>query len=112
MKTIIFNIGLTDNTHTIDEIIEHINEVNTFEGVDYSRPTVGSWQDQDEPMLVVYTQSKRSRLSSILQTIENMCVDMNQTAIAAKIDGVGYLVYNYTKQPEQPQSFDEDIFIG
>ena len=111
MKTIEFNIGLFNNPLDVPEIIERIvkHPVIYCMGTDTAKVVEGEYGGEVEPTLYLMAFSNISRVSTIIAWVEDLCLMLEQTCIAIKIDGVGYLVYNYTKDTERV-SFDESYF--
>ena len=111
MKTLEFNIGLFNNPLEVSEIIERIvqHPIVYCMGTDTAKVVEGSYEGAVEPTLYMMAFTDIARVSTIIAWVEDLCLMMEQTCIAIKIDGVGYLVYNYTKEGER-MSFDDNFF--
>lgn len=111
MKTIEFNIGIHNNPYTMEEIVEQIAEHPITDKFEFGRLVEGTWHDGIEPTAYLRVKTGLKRVSTVIAWVENLCTMMDQTAIAITIDGVGYLVYNFTDSEEERVPFDGKYFV-
>jgi hypothetical protein len=75
-----------------------------------SRLSQSQWGEVVEPT-VVSKITENWDLSDITIMVERLCVTLEQEAIAVKIDGIGYLVYDPSYVGER-HSYNEEYFIN
>ena len=92
MKQIELNIGLVNNYVEHEKLLQNIIDHPLCDTFVEARITEGEWKGENQPTLYVRLTTNYKRVSTIIVWVEDLCTFTDQTAIGAKINGLGYLV--------------------
>lgn len=111
-NNILFNIGLEGNPRSTMEILDGLKYI--FGGVDHFAEVLGQWDGKPEKTLVALVPTG-FKLSTIVLNIENLCLAMDQDAIATRIwednyqRNIDLLVYSPSYNGKR-YNFDKNYF--
>ncbi len=109
-KFIEFNIGLNNSPFDAEEMTRRVHGSPPCHNFIKGKVVDGEWDEVYEPTLYLQLNCNYSRISTIIGWVEDLCTMFKQDAIAVRIDGIGYLVYNYTRPDVERIAFDSNYF--
>lgn len=93
MKTLQVNIGLNNNSKTIDSLILYLATLTGYRLMGYYQ-TEKQYKGETEPTFVAIFEYKYARQSKILTDWENIASVLNQDCIAISTDYFEALAFN------------------
>lgn len=116
MKTVVLNIGLNnkDNKEDVTTLYKTIREVSLgfsqpIDNIKLSDDGGGDWDK--ERVAVIKMEIQDMGEPYILDVLEYLCTKLSQDAIAYKINGIGFMMFNKEYTGER-FPFKEEYFIN
>ena len=104
---ILLNIGLNNNPYSIGAIKALLSQKTTILN---SQLYDGFYKEPQEPTLVISLSFPDQKLSSVIQYIESLCIELTQECIPVLSDSFELLVYNPNYTGEKFK-FDNQYFL-
>jgi len=103
------NVGLLNNPLTAKETVEYLSNRPGYSVIKYKVDS-GSYHELIEPTVVMQYETAFTRLSKIIEDIENLCSVLEQECIAISSDQFDILVYGVNHVGFKDK-FDSDYFL-